>query len=86
MRYEVSILRRAQKELASLPLEAYEKVKDAILSLAAEPRPMGCKKLTARQGWRIRASDYRILYEIDESRHTILILHIGHRRDVYRKK
>jgi mRNA interferase RelE/StbE len=85
MKYEVFILRRAQKELASLPLEAYEQVKDSILSLAEEPRPMGCKKLTARQGWRIRASDYRILYEIDDSKGSILILHIGHRRDVYRK-
>jgi mRNA interferase RelE/StbE len=84
MRYKISILRRAQKELASLPMEAYEQVKKAILSLAEEPRPMGCKKLTARQGWRIRASDYRIIYEIDENQHAILILHIGHRRDVYR--
>jgi mRNA interferase RelE/StbE len=84
MRYEVSILRRAQKELASLPREAYKQVKDTILSLAEEPRPEGCKKLTARQGWRIRASDYRIIYEIDDTQHTILILHIGHRRDVYR--
>jgi len=84
MRYEVSILRRAQKELASLPMEAYEQVKDVILSLAKEPRPARCKKLTARQGWRIRVSDYRILYEIDDAQHTILILHIGHRRDIYR--
>jgi mRNA interferase RelE/StbE len=84
MKYEVSILRRAQKELASLPLEAYNQIKDAILSLADEPRPVGCKKLTARQGWRMRAGDYRILYEIDDSQQTILILHIGHRRDVYR--
>jgi mRNA interferase RelE/StbE len=84
MSYSVSILRRAQKELASLPVEVYEQVRDAIRSLAKEPRPAGCKKLTARPGWRIRASDYRILYEIDDTQHTVLVLHIGHRRDVYR--
>jgi mRNA interferase RelE/StbE len=67
MKYKIAILRRAQKELASLPLNAYKQVKDAILSLAKDPRPQGSKKLTARQGWRIRASDYRILYEIDET-------------------
>ena len=84
MRYKVSILRGAQKELANLRMEAYEQVKNAILSLAEEPRPIGCKKLTARQGWRIRASDYRILYEINDAQRTILVMHIGHRRDVYR--
>jgi len=84
MRYKVSILRGAQKELANLPMEAYEQVKNAILSLAEEPRPIGCKKLTARQGWRIRANDYRILYEINDAQRTILVMHIGHRRDVYR--
>lgn len=85
MRYSASILRRAQKELVSLPVEAYEQVRDAIRSLAEEPRPRGCKKLTARQGWRIRISNYRILYEIDDTQHTVLIVHIGHRRDVYRQ-
>ena|GEM_PF-1482168 len=55
MKYEVYILRRAQKELASLPFEAHNQIKDAILSLADEPRPTGCKKVTAYQGWRIRA-------------------------------
>ncbi|MCG2773202.1 MAG: type II toxin-antitoxin system RelE/ParE family toxin [Desulfobacterales bacterium] len=45
---------------------------------------MGCQKLTARAGWRVRAGDFRIIYEIDDKRETILVLHIGHRRDIYR--
>lgn len=84
MPYAVSILRRAQKELAQLPPGAYEQVRDAILALPHEPRPPGCIKLTARDGWRTRIGDYRGVYEIDDKNQKILILDIGHRRDIYR--
>jgi mRNA interferase RelE/StbE len=83
MSYEILILRRAQKELAQLPREEYERVRDAIRALSLNPRPPGCLKLTAREGWRIRVGDYRVIYEIDDHRRNITILHIGHRRDVY---
>jgi len=84
MTYAIAILRRAQKELADLPQEAYDRVRDAIRGLVAEPRPSGSKKLAGRNGWRIRVGSYRVIYEIDDSNHSIIILHIGHRRDVYR--
>jgi mRNA interferase RelE/StbE len=84
MSYTVLILRRAQKELAKLPSEAYQHVRDAIRNLAQEPRPHGSAKLTGREGWRIRVSDYRVIYEIDDQQREVIILHIGHRRDVYR--
>lgn len=84
MSYTVFILRRAQKELAQLPKEAYEHVRDAIRNLSEEPRPHGSTKLIRREGWRIRVGDYRVIYDIDDQQHVITILHIGHRRDVYR--
>ena len=83
MDYTIYILRRAQRELARLPREVYERVRDAIRSLAQKPRPSGCLKLRGRNGWRIRVGDYRIVYEIDDEEQTVMILHIGHRRDVY---
>ena len=84
MTYTVLILRRAQKELAQLPTQSYERVRDAIRALAEDPRPRGRLKLTAREGWRIRMGDYRIVYEIDDQQRTIVVLHVGHRREVYR--
>lgn len=84
MNYSVLILRRAQNELAALPLEAYEKLKAAILALSVQPRPPGCKKLSGRDGWRIRVGNFRAIYEIDDEAKKVLILHIGHRSDVYR--
>ena len=83
MSYRILILRRAQKELANLPLHSYDRVKRAILDLALEPRPGHSRKLVSREGWRIRVGDYRVIYEIDDSEKTITVLHVGHRRDVY---
>lgn len=84
MSYTVAILRRAQKELAQLPAGAYEGVREAIRALANDPRPASCSKLVSREGWRIRVRDYRVIYEIDEEQQTVTVLHVGHRRDVYR--
>jgi len=52
--------------------------------LAVEPRPAGCKKLSGREGWRIRIGDYRVLYEIREEVLVILVVDVGHRREIYR--
>jgi mRNA interferase RelE/StbE len=84
MSYSIGILRRAQKELAQVPKQEYERVKEAIKNLSQEPRPAGCKKLSGREGWRIRVGDYRVIYEIDDPQQSLTILHIGHRRDVYK--
>ena len=84
MTYTITILRRAQKELSDLPQEPYLRVRDAIRKLTEEPRPNGSRKLAGRVGWRIRVGSYRVVYEIDDASHVITIMHIGHRRDVYR--
>jgi mRNA interferase RelE/StbE len=52
--YSVFILPRAQRELAALPKPDYEKVKKAVFDLGDNPRPVNCRKLSGREGWRIR--------------------------------
>lgn len=84
MTYRLAILRRAQKELAQLPSSSFQRVVDAVRELARNPRPPGCLKLSGREGWRIRIGDYRVVYEIDDEEPSVTVLHIGHRRDVYR--
>jgi mRNA interferase RelE/StbE len=83
MDFEVFILRRAQKELANLPKADYHRIRDAIAALGSNPRPTGCKKLTAREGWRVRSGDYRVIYEVDDSKRRVIVLDIGHRKDIY---
>ena len=84
MNYQVLIRRGAQKELAGFPLGTYERVKSAIGKLADNPRPRGSRKLIGRDGWRVRVGEYRVVYEIDDNNRSVTVLHVGHRRDVYR--
>ncbi|TET69067.1 MAG: type II toxin-antitoxin system RelE/ParE family toxin [Candidatus Zixiibacteriota bacterium] len=84
MTYSLFILPRAQKELGKLPTGAYKRVREAVYRLGEDPRPKDSRKLTGREGWRIRVGEYRVIYEVDEKEETVLVLHVGHRRDVYR--
>jgi len=82
--YELLILPRAARELAKLPEEAYVRVREACRALAGDPRPRGRRKLVNRDGIRVRVGDYRVIYEVDDAARTVTVLHVGHRRDVYR--
>jgi mRNA interferase RelE/StbE len=84
MNYTILILRRVQKELSDLPESVYIKVKMKIQKMAFNPRPRGSRKLSGREGCRIRVGDYRIIYEIDDTNHSVTILNIGNRKDIYR--
>ena len=84
MAYAVFILRRAQRELSSLPNLDYERVRDAIRELGDNPRPAGCLHLSGREGWRIRVGVYRVIYDVDDAIAAVTVLNVGHRRNVYR--
>jgi mRNA interferase RelE/StbE len=76
LKYEIIIERKAQKEAAGIPGKYRSALDKAITSLAAEPRPHSCKKLTDREGYRIRVGNYRILYTIDDEMKTVVIYRI----------
>ena len=78
------ILPRAEKEMKALPQKEYRRVKRAILALAEKPRGQKSKKLTGRYGRRIWIGRYRIIYEVNDQARKVVILHVGHRKDVYR--
>lgn len=84
MKYNITIKKRASKSLAKLPDGDYQKVRDGIRDLAENPRPFGCKKLTGRESWRIRIGVYRVIYTINDSQLKIVVIDVGHRRDIYR--
>jgi mRNA interferase RelE/StbE len=55
-----------------------------ISELADEPRPPGAEKLEGYDYWRVRSGDYRIVYSIEDEVLTVVIVRVGHRREVYR--
>ena len=81
--YSIEIKRTAAKELEALPLKNRRRIVAKIRKLAADPRPAGCEKLAGDVKYRVRQGDYRILYSVDDQDGVIVIVKIGHRRDVY---
>lgn len=76
MSYKLIIERKAEKEAYKIPHHYKINIDKAILSLAQNPRPHGCKKLTDREGYRIRVGDYRILYTVDDEAKIVVIYRI----------
>jgi mRNA interferase RelE/StbE len=57
-----------------------------VSTLMENPRPSGCEKLAGAQGlYRVHAGDYRIVYAVEDRAVLVLVLCIGHRREVYRR-
>jgi mRNA interferase RelE/StbE len=83
--YEIRFKPSAAKDLARLPRDAQRRIAPAIDGLAANARPPGAEKLAGEDAWRIRVGDYRIVYEIEDRVLVILVLHVGNRREVYRR-
>jgi mRNA interferase RelE/StbE len=84
MSYHVLLSKAARKQLSSLPAFIHNKIVEDITTLADLPRPVGCKKLKGqRNAWRIRIGDYRVIYEIRDKELRILVIAIGHRKDIY---
>jgi mRNA interferase RelE/StbE len=82
--YSLEIKRSAAKELAQVPPKDRGRIVTRIQSLADDPRPVGAEKLSGQERYRVRQGDYRILYEIEDQILRIMVVKIGHRRDVYR--
>jgi len=82
--WTVEVQRPAEKELAALPLQARERVASALRAMEDAPFPHGVKKLKARDGYRVRVGDYRILFTVNRAARLVRVGAIGHRKDVYR--
>ena len=87
MSYRIEIERSAARELARLELAVRRRVGHKIQALATDPRPRGAKKLKGSGPpplWRVRTGQYRIVYEILDDVLVIVVVTVGHRREVYR--
>jgi mRNA interferase RelE/StbE len=84
-RYQIFYKHSVEKELRKLPTTMLQPIVARIQELATNPRPSGSIKLQGDTDlYRIRQGDYRIIYAIKDDVLTVLIIKIGHRKDVYR--
>lgn len=84
-RWEVLLSRQAEKVMRRLPLDLLQRIDRAILALAEEPRPPGCKKLVGYDNlYRLRVGDWRISYAVEDEQLIVLILEVAPRGGAYR--
>ena len=84
MRYQVILPKSVQKELDLLPDDVARRILARLAGLTTNPRPADVKKLKGRDAWRIRVGDYRVIYEIHDRALQIIVITVGHRREIYR--
>lgn len=85
MIYNIELSRNAYKALKDIPYTDVKKIRDKIEKLKKEPLPHGCEKLEGNEDlYRIRSGDYRVIYQIFSKKLIILVVKIGHRREIYR--
>lgn len=83
-KFEIEFRASVEKELKEIPQKDQIRILRSISLLSADPNPPTSKKLSGQDRYRLRQGDYRILYEILNQRLVVVIVKIGHRRDVYK--
>jgi len=81
--YTAVLSKKAQKQLDKLTDAIAEPILETIAGLEKNPRPQGCKKLKGRDGYRVGAGNYRVIYEIFDKQLIVEIIAIGDRKDIY---
>jgi mRNA interferase RelE/StbE len=84
MRFQVILPKSVQKELNRLPDDIANRILARLEGLETNPRPPDVKKLKGRDAWRIRVGDYRVIFEIHDRVLQIIVINVGHRREIYR--
>jgi len=75
----------AERQFKKIPKAVAIRLKPVILALGDDPRPASSLKMSGEQNaWRMRVGDYRIVYEIHDKTVLVLVVDIGHRKEVYR--
>jgi mRNA interferase RelE/StbE len=85
MAYSIQFKPAAVRQLEELPRPIRNRIALKIEALRDDPFPAGCKKLAAlADTWRVRVGDYRVIYQVQRGILAVLVLTVGHRREVYR--
>lgn len=85
MAYTIQFKPLALRQLEKLPRDAQKRLAAKIEALRDDPFPAGCKKMTGiSDTWRVRVGDYRAVYQVHQRILLVLVLTVGHRKDVYR--
>jgi len=82
--FKVTVKQAVAKDLRRIPKKEVARILKRIEALAVEPRPSGAEKLSGQERYRLRQGVYRIIYEIKDEELVVVVVKVGHRRDVYK--
>ena len=83
--YTINFTSRSRRQFLKLLSQIQQRIQPHIDALSTEPRPSKCVKLkNFSDRYRIRIGAYRIIYEVQDDSLVVLVVELGHRRDVYR--
>jgi mRNA interferase RelE/StbE len=86
VKYSVLISPPAQRQIKKLSISVQQQIISKLKELEATPRPQGVEKLWDNENlYRIRTGDYRIVYQINDQEHSIIVAKVAHRKEVYRR-
>ncbi len=85
-RYTVYLSSTAAKALKKIPQKDQMRIAGVIELLAENPLPPKAAKLSGREGYRVRSGNYRVIYTFERNQLEVLVIKIGHRRDIYATK
>ena len=84
--YQITFSPAAYRQLEVLPKPDQRRIRERIDRLSTNPRPPGAKAIQGGGGiLRIRVGDYRVIYKVEDDLLVVLVIRIGHRREVYRR-
>jgi mRNA interferase RelE/StbE len=84
--YRIEISPAAARQLRKIDRRVVSQIAEKIDSLAVEPRPHGCEKLSGyRDMYRVRVGDYRIVYGVEDQLVLVAVLKVGNRAEVYQR-
>ncbi|UZJ23660.1 type II toxin-antitoxin system RelE/ParE family toxin [Rhodococcus antarcticus] len=87
MTYRITLTPAAARQMRKFDPQVRRQMQAALELLSSDPRPPAATQLVGGAGeWRVRTGDYRIVYEIEDEELLVLVLRVGHRREIYRAR
>ena len=83
-RYRLVFKKSVAEDLRGIPNRDIARILKCFDTLSEDPRAPGCERLSGLERYRVRRGIYRIVYEIRDDMLLVVVVRVGHRRDIHR--
>ena len=84
-KYKILFRKSVSRDMRRIPNQDIRRILKTIVSFSEDPRPSGAERLSGQERYRVRQGNYRIIYEINDWEIIVVVVKVGHRKDVYRR-